>query len=116
VTIAEQLAAPWAEGDERVVETAGFPIAVQKRGHWYHLDDRGEAVARARALGAGGDWLRVAEGLVAEQGFNVNRRGVLFVSVVEGRRDLASLVARLADCASSVHAALLDAAYESSIR
>jgi hypothetical protein len=80
---------------------------VRKRGHWYHLDDLGEAVSRAREVGAPGDWLRIAEDVVAREGFNVNRRGVVFVSAVEGR-DLVSLTMRLADCAESVHAALLD--------
>jgi hypothetical protein len=107
--VRDQLAPPWAESDERVVETGGLPIVVRKRGHRYYLDDRGEAVARARSLGAPDDWLRLAEEVVAPEGFNVNRRGVVFVSAVEGR-DLASLAVRLGDCAESVHAALLDAA------
>jgi hypothetical protein len=107
--VREQLAPPWEESEERIVETGGAAIVVRKRGHWYHLDDRGEAVSRARELGAPGDWLRIAEEVVAREGFNVNRRGVVLVSAVEGR-DLASITVRLADCADSVHAALLDAA------
>jgi hypothetical protein len=105
--VREQLAHPWQEGEERTIDTGGASIVVRKRGHWYHLDDRGEAVSRARKLGASGDWLRIAEEVVAREGFNVNRRGVVFVSVVEGR-DLTSLTVRLADCSDSVHAALLD--------
>jgi hypothetical protein len=45
---------------------------------------------------------------VAEEGFNVNGSGVVFVSVTEGR-DLASILLRLSDCAERVRAALLDA-------
>jgi hypothetical protein len=107
VRVAEHLAPPWADGEERVVETGAFPISIRKRGHWYHLDDRGEAVARARSVGATGDWLGIAEPVVAQEGFNVNRRGVVFVSAVEGR-DLASFAERLGECAARVHAALLD--------
>jgi hypothetical protein len=105
----EQLAVPWAENEERLVETGAIAVFVRKRGHWYHLKDRGEAVARARALGAPSDWLAVAERVVREEGFNVNQSGVVFVQVVEGR-DLGSLVLRLADCAERVRSALLDAA------
>jgi len=103
----EQVAPPSAETDERVVETGAIPIVVHKRGIRYDLDDRGEAVARARAAGGGKDWLAVAERVVAEDGFNVNRSGIVFVQVVEGR-DIASLALRLADCAERVQAALLD--------
>jgi hypothetical protein len=107
--IAAQLAPPWAEGEERAVETGAIPILVLKRGHWYDLKDGGEAIARAHAAGAPADWLRIAEAVVAEEGFNVNRSGVVFVSVVEGR-DLAGILLRLSDCAERVQAALLDAA------
>lgn len=107
-SIAEQLAAPWAESEERVVATGSVSISVRKRGRRYDLDDRGEAVASARSLGAPSDWLGIAEGVVELDGFNVNRRGVVFVPVVEGR-DIATLVLRLADCAQAVQSALLDA-------
>lgn len=107
--IRAQLAPPWGEGEERVVESGAIPIVVLKRGHWFDLKDRGEAVARARALGVGGDWLETAERIVAAEGFNVKRSGVVFVSAVEGR-DIAGLVLRLSDCAERVQAALLDAA------
>jgi hypothetical protein len=52
--------------------------------------------------------LRVAQEVVAQDGFNVNRRGVVFVTIVHGRRDAASIALRLADCADAVRAALLD--------
>lgn len=108
-SIRETLAPPWAETEERVVETGAFPIHVRKRGRRIDLDDGGAAVARARALGTPAEWLEIAEGVVAQEGFNVNRRGVLFVPVVEGR-DLAELALRLGGTAERVHAALLDVA------
>lgn len=64
-TIHEALAPPWAETEERVVEAGAFPIHVRKRGFRYDLDDAGEAVARARELGAPSNWLELAEGMVA---------------------------------------------------
>jgi hypothetical protein len=107
--ITAQLAGPWAESEERVVDTGSIPIVVHKRGRRYDLDDRGEAVARARALGAPREWLPIAEDVVDASGFNVNRRGVVFVPVVEGR-DIPRLVARLSECAEAVLSALLDEA------
>ena len=53
-------------------------------------------------------WLPVAEALVAEEGFNVNRRGVVFVPAMEGR-DLATLAARLAATSLAVYQELLEA-------
>ena len=108
-TIRTTLAAPWQETEERVVAVGMFPIHVRKRGIRYDLDDAGEAVARARALGAPREWLEIAEDVVAAEGFNVNRRGVVFVPAVDGR-DIAALAARLGACAERVHAALLEAA------
>jgi hypothetical protein len=105
--IREQLATPLAEGELRMIETGAIPISVHKRGIRYDLDDRGEAVARARAVGAPSAWLEVAERVVDEEGFNVNRRGVVFVQTFE-RRDVASYILRLSDCAERVQAALLD--------
>jgi hypothetical protein len=116
--LSEQLGDPqtWGEYGERVVETGpvypdGDPVAilVRKRGWRYELNDCGDAIEKALTLGASRPWLEVAERLVVEEGFNVNRRGVLFVEVVEGR-DLAKLVVRLGDCAYAVHAALLETA------
>lgn len=99
---------------ERRLETGlmyadGEPVTVRvrTRGHFTHIDDEGAAVAKARALGATRDWLPVATAVVEEQGFNLNRRGVVFVSVGRGR-DIDDLAARLADCAYAVHTALLE--------
>jgi hypothetical protein len=106
----------WREGADRRLEIGpayaggeAVAIVVRKRGHWYHLDDDGAAVAKARALGARPDWLGTGSAIVAEEGFNVNRRGVVFVGAVEGR-DLAKLALRLGECAYAVHVALLESA------
>jgi len=116
--VAEQLGDPreWGERGERLIETTHVyadddpvRVMVRKRGRRYGLDDRGEAVAKARRIGARSDWLEVAEHPVALAGFNVNRRGVVFVDVVEGR-DLVQLVQRLAACAFAVHAELVESA------
>lgn len=118
LSVAEQLGDPreWGERGERLTETThayadGEPvrILVRKRGWRYRLDDRGEAVAKARRIGARSDWLGLAERVVALDGFNVNRRGVVFVDVVEGR-DLVQLVQRLAARAFAVHAQLVESA------
>jgi hypothetical protein len=45
--------------------------------------------------------------VVAEEGFNVNRRGVVFVPVIEGR-DIDELASRLAETSVAVYAALLE--------
>ena len=110
--------ATWGERSERVVtreltyaDGERVRIVVRKRGWRYDLDDRGDAVAKATALGAPRDWLEVAEAIVAEEGFNVNRSGVVFVPAVEGR-DIARLAFRLSDCAYAVHAALLELAQD----
>jgi hypothetical protein len=100
--------------DDRIVETdlayadgEAVTIRVRKRGHFYHLDDDGAAVAKARALGATPDWLELASEVVAVQGFNVNRRGVVFVSVGRGR-DVEAVATRLGEHAYSVHTTLLE--------
>jgi hypothetical protein len=108
--IREQLDSPLAGNEERTLETGSVPIFVRRRADRYYLDDRGVSVSEARGLGAPSDWLRVAEEVVAQDGFNVNRRGVVFVTIVHGRRDVASIALRLADCAEDVRQALLDAA------
>lgn len=87
----------------------GDPVTVRvtRRGHFTHVDDDGAAVSKALALGATRDWLPLAEEVVEREGFNVNRRGVVFVSF--GRvGDVDELAARLAECAYAVHAALLE--------
>lgn len=103
----------WAERGEAEFET-GYAfgdgervrIRLRRRGRRYDLSDGGAAVRKAGARGS--TWLRLAERVVAEQGFNVNRKGVVFVPAVEGR-DLARLAARLAETSFAVYAALLDA-------
>jgi hypothetical protein len=93
-------------GDGEPVE-----ILMRRRGRRYDLDDRGVSVEKARAAGAPRRWLKAAELVVAEEGMNVNRRGVVFVSAVEGR-DLSSLALRLADVALAVYDELLALADE----
>lgn len=78
-------------------------IRVRKRGRRYDLSDDGAAVGRA---GRPAGWFAEVDRLVAEEGFNVNRRGVVFVPAVEGR-DIAALVLRLAETSRSVYVALL---------
>ncbi len=106
--IREQLDPRLARDEERTLETGSVPIVVRRRADRYYLDDRGVSVSEARALGAPSDWLRVAEEVVVQEGFNVNRRGVVFVTIVHGRREVASIPLRLVDCADAVRAALLD--------
>jgi hypothetical protein len=98
---------------ERVVEPGpvfgdGEPvrIRIRKREHRYDLDDDGAAWTKAGASGRAA--LEAAERVVAQEGFNVNRRGVVFVPAVEGR-DIDGLAARLADCSLAVYEELLDA-------
>jgi hypothetical protein len=83
-------------------------IEIRKRGRRYDLSDEGAAVKKAAVR----DWLPVAEAVVEEEGFNVNRRGVVFVPAVEGR-DLASLAARLAETSLAVYQELLELEEES---
>jgi hypothetical protein len=79
-------------------------IHVRRRGRRYDLTDDGAAVARA---GKRAGWLDAAEQVVAADGFNINRRGAVFVPVVEGR-DIDDLCARLAASSRKVYLALLD--------
>jgi hypothetical protein len=83
-------------------------IEIRKRGHRYDLSDEGAAVQKAGVR----DWLPVAEDVVAEEGLNVNRRGVVFVPAAEGR-DLAALAARVAETSLAVYQELLDLEDES---
>ena len=77
-------------------------IVVRKRGRRYDLSDRGAAVRKAGVA----RWRETAERTVAEEGFNVNRAGVVFVPVVEGR-DIARIAERLASTSRAVYADLL---------
>lgn len=70
----------------------------------YHISD-GAAAVSAAGLPAG--WLEVAERVVEEADLNVNRRGVVFVPVVEGR-DIAALALRVAEASLALYAALLE--------
>jgi hypothetical protein len=101
----------WGESGEAMLETGqsfvpGEPtrIFVRKRGRNYDLDDRGRATQLA---GKPTGWLPVAQRVVAEEGFNVNRAGVVFVPAFEGR-DLALMALRLADTSRAVFAELLE--------
>lgn len=103
--------ASWGERGEVVIDSGrtyleGEPVLVRlrKRGRRFELDDDGAA---SRIAGRPEGWLEVAGRLVAEDGFNVNRRGVVFVPVVEGR-DLAVLVDRLAESSAGVCSSLLE--------
>src|SRR4051812_42810995 len=90
--LAEGLAAAragWAERGEVMLDAGvdyatGRPVRVhlRKRERRYTLDDDGAAVASA---GRPHGWLAAAERAAAEEGVNVNRRGVVFVPAVEGR-------------------------------
>jgi hypothetical protein len=101
----------WGERGDVVIDTGmsyapGQPvlILVRKRGHRYDLSDDGAAV---RGAGSPQGWLEATDRLVAEEGFNVSRAGVLFVPVVEGR-DQAQLVWRLAAASLAVYDELLE--------
>ena len=84
-------------------------VHIRTRGHFTHIDDGGDAVAKARRFGATDDWLPLATSVVEQEGFNVKRSGVVFVSVGRGR-DIDELATRLADCAYAVHTTLLETA------
>ncbi|MDQ6849533.1 MAG: hypothetical protein M3070_06075 [Actinomycetota bacterium] len=101
------------EDDETTVDTgvsyrAGEPVLVRvrRRGHRYDISDDGTAVA---LTGKPDDWLHETERLVVVEGFNINRRGVIFVPAVKGR-DIAALTLRLAAASRTVYLTLLDAA------
>ena len=79
-------------------------IWVRRRDHRYDIHDDGGAVARA---GKPAGWLAEGERLVAQHGFNINRRGVVWVPAVEGR-DIAGLASRLAETSRAVYLTLLE--------
>ena len=80
-------------------------VHVRERGRRVDLDDGGRAVEKAGVRDR--RWLDVAERVVAAAGFNVNRRGVVFVPIVAGR-DVDVLARRLAETSVDVYAALLE--------
>jgi hypothetical protein len=81
-------------------------IFVRKRGHRWDFGDEGRAVQLA---GKPARWLATAERVVAEEGMNVNRAGVVFVPAVERPdRDLAALALRLGAVSQAVYAELLE--------
>jgi hypothetical protein len=103
--------AVWSDEGEILLETGLFyrtnesvRIRLRRRGHFVHLDDQGSAVRQADPPTG---WFDAAERAVAEEGFNVNRRGVVSVTVGRGR-DIAALALRLAESSRSVYLLLLD--------
>jgi hypothetical protein len=77
-------------------------VHVRKRGRRIDIADDGAAVRKAGV----GSWRKTAERTVELDGFNVNRAGVVFVPVVEGR-DIGSLAERLAASSLAVYDELL---------
>ena len=107
----------WVERGDTTLDTGleyvtGEPVqvVVRKRGHRWTFGDSGRAV---RLAGAPEGWLAAAERVVAEEGMNVNRAGVVFVPAVERPgRDLARLALRLGESSHAVFAELIDLAPE----
>lgn len=79
-------------------------ISVRQREHRYDIDDTGAAVQIA---GQRPGWRNAAGRVVAANGWNVNRDGVVFVQAVEGR-DIAWLVRRTAEVSAAVLEAILE--------
>lgn len=77
-------------------------VHVRKRGIRIDITDDGAAVRKAGV----DSWRDTAERTVELDGFNVNRTGVVFVPVVEGR-DVGSLAERLASTSLAVYGELL---------
>jgi hypothetical protein len=77
-------------------------VHVRKRGIRIDISDDRAAVRRADV----DSWRETAERTVDLDGFNVNRAGVVFVPVVEGR-DIVSLAERLAATSLAVYGELL---------
>lgn len=92
------------ESGRSYVSGESVTIEIRKRGHRYDLHDDGRA---ARLAGKPRGWREVAERVVAREGFNVNRSGVVFVPAVEGR-DLGLLAVRLAETSYAVFAELVE--------
>jgi hypothetical protein len=91
-------------GEVTVAVPGAVAVRVRQRGYRVSIDDDGNCV---REAGYPTGWREVAERVVAAQGMNVNRTGVVFVPAVADR-DVAPLVVRLADTAAAVRSALLD--------
>jgi hypothetical protein len=79
-------------------------IRIRRRGRRYDLSDDGNAVSLSNKPPG---WLDSVQHVVAAEAFNVNRRGVIFVPVVEGR-DIAELVSRLALTSRTAYLTLLE--------
>jgi hypothetical protein len=94
------------ELDSGLVYRTRRPVLIRlaRRGRRYNLSDDGTAVSLS---GKPPGWLESVQRLVAAEGFNVNRGGVIFVPAVEGR-DIAALVSRLALTSRTAYLALLE--------
>jgi hypothetical protein len=77
-------------------------VRVRRRGVRYDISDMGGAVAFA---GRPPGWLVAAERVVETLGWNINRKGVVFVQAVEGR-DIDALVRRTGEASAAVLEAL----------
>ena len=103
--------ASWSTRGEIVLEAGivylpGSPVrtVIRKREWRYDINDTGTAV---RLAGRPAGWHAIARQIVEAEGYNVNRRGVIFVPAVEGR-DLAYLAWRLAGISQAVFQELLE--------
>jgi hypothetical protein len=108
----EEARSAWGETGEIMLDSGlrygdgeAVMIHVRKRGHRYDIDDGGAAWRKTRACGRRA--LDAADRLLAREGLNVNRRGVIFVPAVEGR-DVAALAERLAAASLDVYGELLE--------
>jgi hypothetical protein len=88
-----------------LVRAGESDVRIRRRGHRYVIDDDGAAVAKA---GRPPGWLEVARRVADAYALNVNRRGVVFVSAVEGGVDRDWLVRRVAECSAAVYQELLE--------
>ena len=101
------------ERGETVVDTGleyatGEPVrvSVRRRGPRWDFSDGGRAVQLA---GKPPGWLPAAERVVAEEGMNVNRAGVVFVPAVERScGDLALLALWLGESSHALFAELIE--------
>ncbi|HXV56863.1 MAG TPA: hypothetical protein VD704_03265 [Gaiellaceae bacterium] len=86
----------------------GEPVLVvaRRRGRRWDFGDAGRAVELS---GSPPGWLEAAGSVVAEEGMNVNRAGVVFAPAVERPgRDLAALALRIGETSRAVFAELLE--------